>query len=447
MPEAEKTVFISYRRSTSRHLARAIFMDLRSHGYDVFMDVDTLDSGEFERIILNQVAARMHFVLLLTPGALDRCNEPDDWLRREIERAIELNRNIVPVIEEGFNFTDAAPYLTGTLSSLPRYNAVLLYHAYFDAALDNLRTRFLKSPVYNVALTPTPAAEQAVVQQQIKEVVEEPPQTLKQVKVRGMFNKAVQLHAEKDFKGAITIYSDILKQYPDNGMAYRNRGIVKIEQDDFPGALLDLNHAVRLSPNDWQAYHQRGWVRYNRGNIDGALADYDEAIRINPQTAKVYFRRGLARQVKGQFDLAAADFTDAIRLEPRNPEHYNLRAGIRYQRGENEAAIADWSEAIKLDRKNAILYSNRGEAYFADGQLLMALADFQQANQLKPNYDIIVGGLAVTSHALGHINEARKHWRELLKRDKQYEDADWAGKQFNWVPSLVEEAHKLVLML
>ena len=40
----EKTVFISYRRETSSFLARAIFLDLRHHGYDVFMDVESIDS-------------------------------------------------------------------------------------------------------------------------------------------------------------------------------------------------------------------------------------------------------------------------------------------------------------------------------------------------------------------------------------------------------------------
>ena len=45
MVDEEKTVFISYRRNVSAFVARAIFMDLREHGYDVFMDVESIDSG------------------------------------------------------------------------------------------------------------------------------------------------------------------------------------------------------------------------------------------------------------------------------------------------------------------------------------------------------------------------------------------------------------------
>src|SRR5450432_1182719 len=95
MNDAEKTVFISYRRSVSRHLARSIALDLRAHDYDVFFDVDTVDNGEFDQIVLHQIALRTHFVLVLSRGALERCTNENDWLRREIEEALRLKRNIV----------------------------------------------------------------------------------------------------------------------------------------------------------------------------------------------------------------------------------------------------------------------------------------------------------------------------------------------------------------
>jgi hypothetical protein len=89
------SIFISYRRSVSKHLARLIFQELRARGHDVFLDVSTIDSGAFDRIILNQIAARPHFLLILSPGALERCANEDDWLRREIEEAFCPNLSAV----------------------------------------------------------------------------------------------------------------------------------------------------------------------------------------------------------------------------------------------------------------------------------------------------------------------------------------------------------------
>jgi hypothetical protein len=46
MPRIEKTVFISYRR-TNFPWALAIFHELTSHGYDVFLDYNGIASGDF----------------------------------------------------------------------------------------------------------------------------------------------------------------------------------------------------------------------------------------------------------------------------------------------------------------------------------------------------------------------------------------------------------------
>ncbi len=46
----DNTIFISYRRSVSEFVARAVFQDLRAHGFNVFMDVESIDAGEFGKI-------------------------------------------------------------------------------------------------------------------------------------------------------------------------------------------------------------------------------------------------------------------------------------------------------------------------------------------------------------------------------------------------------------
>ncbi len=164
----QKTVFISYRRSTSKHLARSIYLDLKQHGWDVFLDVTTIDSGDFDRIILNQIGARAHFILLVSPGALERCAQPGDWLRREVEEAVRLERNIVPIIEEGADFAREAGYLPTRLRKIvEKKNGLPLPHYFFDAAMEMLRTRFLKAPEY-VRIHTTPPEEQAEVQRRLR---------------------------------------------------------------------------------------------------------------------------------------------------------------------------------------------------------------------------------------------------------------------------------------
>ena len=155
MGRIEKTVFISYRR-TNFWTALAIYQDLTAHGFDVFFDYQSIDSGDFEQVIVENIKYRAHFIVILSPSALERCSESDDWLRREIELAIGEKRNIVPVMMEGFDFDSplSAQALTGKLSLLRKYNAMRIYSEYFDAAMDKLRQRCLNIALSDVALQP-----------------------------------------------------------------------------------------------------------------------------------------------------------------------------------------------------------------------------------------------------------------------------------------------------
>jgi hypothetical protein len=56
-----------------------------------------------------------------------------DWLRREIETALANQRNIVPLLLEGFDFGTPriASQLTGTLAGLKHYNGLSIPTKYF----------------------------------------------------------------------------------------------------------------------------------------------------------------------------------------------------------------------------------------------------------------------------------------------------------------------------
>lgn len=165
MASPEKTVFISYRRKDISW-ALAVYHYLTKHDYDVFFDYKSIPSGDFEQIIVGNIKARAHFLVILTPTALDRANEPGDWLRREIENAISERRNIIPLFFDGFNFgaPSVSEKLTGKLGRLKRYNGLEVPSGYFDEAMERLRGRYL-----NVTLDAVlhPVSEE--VQKKVKE--------------------------------------------------------------------------------------------------------------------------------------------------------------------------------------------------------------------------------------------------------------------------------------
>jgi len=175
MTDPNKTVFISYRRSTSQELARSIFMHLKYNGYDAFFDVNTMDNGAFDDIILNQIRARTHFISIISKGAFERCVNEGDWVRREIEEALRLGRNIVPIMWEGCDFAHETGFLPAHIrEDFRRLSGLPLTHFYFDSGMDILTTRFLKAPTHAVKLKTVSAGEQREIEQR-KVQIETPP--------------------------------------------------------------------------------------------------------------------------------------------------------------------------------------------------------------------------------------------------------------------------------
>jgi formylglycine-generating enzyme required for sulfatase activity len=170
--DPNKTVFISYRRSTSQELARSIFMHLKYNGYDAFFDVNTMDNGAFDDIILNQIGARTHFISIISKGAFERCANDGDWVRREIEEAMRLGRNVVPILWEGCDFAHETNFLPDHIrDDFRRLSGLPLNHFYFDSGMDILTTRFLKSPTHPVKLKTVSTQEQREVEQRKAKII------------------------------------------------------------------------------------------------------------------------------------------------------------------------------------------------------------------------------------------------------------------------------------
>ncbi len=306
----QKTVFISYRR-THLYVARAVYQDLTTHGYDVFLDYEGIDAGSFESIILSQIAARAHFIVILTPSALERCRQPGDWLRREIEQAIDLKRNIVPLLFEQFSFKQAEPLLTGKLALLPGYNGLDVPPTYFEAAMERLRTRFLSKPLDVIA---HPVSTPEITPMVTRKVELDSEITRPRLSAEDLFARGNLAYLEGDYECALADYEWAIQLNPGYAAAYNNRGVAHYYSGQLAQALADYNEAARLDPRYATSYMNRGIVRTALGDLDGALVDFSEAIRLNPAYALAYLNRGVTWRLKHDLARANRDYWRYIQL-------------------------------------------------------------------------------------------------------------------------------------
>ena len=134
-------IFISYRRDGGESTAKILRDKLEELGYHVFFDVESLRSGDFNTRLYSVIDECQDFLIVLSPNALDRCVNEDDWVRLEIEHALKKEKNIVPVMLRGFFFPSKLP---DSIEPLRYKNGLESNYQFFDAFIEKLQT-FLKA--------------------------------------------------------------------------------------------------------------------------------------------------------------------------------------------------------------------------------------------------------------------------------------------------------------
>ena len=141
----EYDVFISYRRDGGGERAILIEQELERRGYRVFLDVNDLYSGAFNEALYQTIENTPNFIVILTPQSLDRCLDPEDWVRKEIAHALKSKKNIIPIMSTSFVWPKDD--LPAELEPLRKCNAIreLTQIEYYPAVFERLVT-FMPPP-------------------------------------------------------------------------------------------------------------------------------------------------------------------------------------------------------------------------------------------------------------------------------------------------------------
>jgi len=137
-------VFISYRRDGADTLSQLLYDRLIHRGYRVFLDIESLNSGKFNEKLLEVIEECKDIIVVLPPNGLDRCNNEGDWVYRELEHAMKLKKNIIPVLMKNFEWPDKLPE---AIAEIKNYNGIVDNKDYFDAVVEKLTTLMISKPV------------------------------------------------------------------------------------------------------------------------------------------------------------------------------------------------------------------------------------------------------------------------------------------------------------
>ncbi|MFC2149355.1 tetratricopeptide repeat protein [Candidatus Auribacterota bacterium] len=119
--------------------------------------------------------------------------------------------------------------------------------------------------------------------------------------------KGNEFFSQGKLKLAVEAYTMALRSYPNNPVAFNNRGLVLMRLGAINEAIGDYSRAIALRPDFADAYHNRGLAFGHAKNFNRALGDLSKTIDIKPDHYTAYFNRAYVYYMTGQYGKAWED--------------------------------------------------------------------------------------------------------------------------------------------
>ena len=143
--DADFQIFISYRRMGGDVYGRLIYELLSQKGYNVFLDKKSLNAGRYDKKLLEIIDNCDDVLFILSKNCLERCCDPNDWFRKELEHALNNSLNIIPVFLEDFELPDDNERLKypESVTKLLNYNGITINVDYLESAIEKIENNLI----------------------------------------------------------------------------------------------------------------------------------------------------------------------------------------------------------------------------------------------------------------------------------------------------------------
>lgn len=228
------------------------------------------------------------------------------------------------------------------------------------------------------------------------------------------------------WKDSLSLWNNVLENYPDNTSAYNNRGVFFLENGQYDKAYADFARAIKIK----NRYPDNPTYKYNRthkyyylnlGKSLRALGRNKEAIKIYEQLikeAEEYFNSWDFNNLPGNENMAMGLNRKAIEAQA-----YSNLASIEDALGEKKKAIALYLKAIEIFSLDANAYFDLGALYAAQKDQEKAIAMFSEAIAIDPTYNQAYINLAEIYKTFGEKDKLKLLYKKVIANNLGFFDA------------------------
>lgn len=195
---------------------------------------------------------------------------------------------------------------------------------------------------------------------------------------------AVDCQLEHNYEQAISFFSDVIRLFPTDSIAYMDRGIAREEQKDLVGAIADFSLQIAVDSMSADSYFLRAMVKEKMGNDTGAIADYLKVSYWDDGNADAHFFRGLLRLKALDFQGAMVDIQQTLIANPEHAGAFAYRGWLTMIQGNFSSALQDIDSALLFEPQLSRAYLLKGSILAEKGEYALAFESIVKAFELDP---------------------------------------------------------------
>lgn len=256
-----------------------------------------------------------------------------------------------------------------------------------------------------------------------------------------LHKEALAYARQRDFKPAITKWTQAVALNPHDPDYYFNLGIAFFESKNYKEAVENLQKTISICPIYFRAHLILGTVLLKIRKIADAERHLKESVFFNPRNALAHLNLGAVYSILKKYPEGIFSFQRAIELSPKEIRAYFGMAKIYSILGDTENANQYYRKVIELDSKGILAnHAKRGivavkapnssmnmssadlETLYARGYNAFLFSDYplaiemyEQYVQRKPEDDYVWSALGAALLRSGQAQPAANAFERAVK--------------------------------
>ncbi len=191
-----------------------------------------------------------------------------------------------------------------------------------------------------------------------------------------------------DIFGALRIYEEILKVYPQYLKAWYNRAVILDQYaNDKRQALWCYDQALKIDPNHVDILHNKAKLLADMGAYDEAEKHYIRALQSRPNYTKSLMGLATAYVNTGKYEeaLRAVELAERHKLKPaEKADLLGVKAIVLSNMGKSKQAIKACKKGLAINPKDDTLWETMGVAYYNINKFKDAVRCLNKAIEMNP---------------------------------------------------------------